>query len=176
MLSAYCETFETWFQEQGWSGSAQEYANGAEDLVFTGSDDCVGSWNLLTSKGGEIKLSHLNPEEREQFRASDGAEWEVSNRPGVLRVLSLAESQHVIRTKPDRVLSSRMVRRWKNQEGTFSAKMAKSIWCVHGFRDPDTEQLITYSQTPQSESMMLFAAVLLSCDMDQAIVDCKNAF
>eukprot|EP00959_Pyramimonas_sp_CCMP1952_P295337 6177253-Pyramimonas_sp.AAC.1 len=69
-----------------------------------------------------------------------------------------------------------MVRRWRNQEGTFSAKKAKSRWCVHGFRDPDTEQLITYSPTPQSESMMIYAAVLLSCDMGQAIVDCKNAF
>ncbi|CAK0813256.1 unnamed protein product, partial [Prorocentrum cordatum] len=53
---------------------------------------------------------------------------------------------------------------------------AKSRWCVHGFADPDTENLVTYSPTPQSEAMMLFGLVLLGHGMDQSIVDCKNAF
>ncbi|CAK0842462.1 unnamed protein product, partial [Prorocentrum cordatum] len=142
LSSAYCESFDTWFQDRGCSGTAAEYTNGSEDHAHGCSEGSVGSWNLLSSKGGEVKLGYLSPEGREQLRAPDEAEWAALNR----------------------------------QEGTFSAKKAKSRWCARGFRDPDAEKLITYSPTPQSESTRIFAMVLLSCDMDQAVVDWKNAF
>eukprot|EP00959_Pyramimonas_sp_CCMP1952_P079903 1670858-Pyramimonas_sp.AAC.1 len=32
-LSAYCESFETWFQDQGWSGISVGCTNGSQDLA-----------------------------------------------------------------------------------------------------------------------------------------------
>ncbi|CAK0803486.1 unnamed protein product, partial [Prorocentrum cordatum] len=146
--------------EHGWSGAAGGCANGAGDLVHVSSGDSVGRWSLLSSNVGEVKLSRAKPEEREQFKAFDEAEWAVLNRPGALRVLSLAEPQHAAKTKPDRAPSSRMARRWKGQGGAFSAERARSRWRARGLHDPDTEKLIAYPPSPQPESAPIFAAAL----------------
>ncbi|CAK0883382.1 unnamed protein product [Prorocentrum cordatum] len=141
-------------------GAAGGCANGAGDLVHVSSGDSVGRWSLLSSNVGEVKLSRAKPEEREQFKAFDEAEWAVLNRPGALRVLSLAEPQHAAKTKPDRAPSSRMARRWKGQGGAFSAERARSRWRARGLHDPDTEKLIAYPPSPQPESAPIFAAAL----------------
>eukprot|EP00959_Pyramimonas_sp_CCMP1952_P327336 6852926-Pyramimonas_sp.AAC.1 len=53
-----------------------------------------------------------------------------------------------------------MVRRWKPVEGTFVEPEAKSRWCVHGHKDPDSGSL----------------AVLVNFRMLGDIADVKNAF
>ena len=142
-LEGFCEALDSWFESSGWSGDIETYMNGRKDLIFEHSEDSAGQWSLLSSRGGEVKLKDLSGPELEQFRQSDEAEWGVLNKQNVLRILSKEESARVLRTRPERVLSSRMVRRWKAQEGTFSAPKAKSRWCVHGFADPDTEHIVT---------------------------------
>eukprot|EP00959_Pyramimonas_sp_CCMP1952_P104106 2176056-Pyramimonas_sp.AAC.1 len=53
-----------------------------------------------------------------------------------------------------------MVRRWKPVEGTFQEPSAKSRWCVHGHRDPDSGSL----------------QVFMNLGMLADIADVKNAF
>ena len=69
LLTACCESFESWFQEQGWSGTAFEYSNGSEDLVYTSSDESVGGCSLVTSKGGEVQLNRLTPRRESSFES-----------------------------------------------------------------------------------------------------------
>ena len=101
---------------------------------------------------------------------SDEAEWEKLNKPHIMTVLSPEQSALVRATRPERILSSRMVRRWKPQEGLNAPPTPKSRWCVRGFDDPDTGSLTTYAPTPQVESLMIFALVMLGEHMDQALL------
>ena len=95
---------------------------------------------------------------------------------GSVRVLSLQESQNARRRWADRIISSRMVRRWKPQEGTGAAPKAKSRGCVRGHQDPDTQHLSVYAPTPSCESLMAFLAVKTSLGHELQVGDLKNAF
>eukprot|EP00959_Pyramimonas_sp_CCMP1952_P040514 847230-Pyramimonas_sp.AAC.1 len=72
-----------------------------------------------------------------------------------VRVLSPSEAALIRREDPSRILSSRMVRRWKPQEGTEAKARAKSRWCVRGYADPDAENLKVYAPTPQEEAVLV---------------------
>ena len=66
---------------------------------------------------GQLVAGKCSPEEKEEFRHSDEAEWGAIVGTGSVRVLSLDESQLVRRRTPQRIISSRMVRRWTPHEG-----------------------------------------------------------
>ena len=80
---------------------------------------------------------------------------------GAVRVHIISDSQRIRRDTPERVIGSRMVRRWKRtvKNKTFS-KIAKSRWCVLGHQDPDTEVMgnESYAPTPCNEALMVFSA------------------
>ena len=78
-------------------------------------------------------------------------------------------------TMPERILSSRMVRRWKPIAGVNQFK-AKSRWCAHGHQDVDAPSLKTFSPTPTTESLHLFLTLALACDLCLQFADVKNAF
>ena len=92
-------------------------------------------------------------------------EWQAICKTKAVKVLGKETSQQVRAAYPNRIISSRMVRRWKPQEGTFAPPKAKSRWCVRGHEDEDTQSLRVYSPTPQSESMMLFLAICAMYDL-----------
>eukprot|EP00959_Pyramimonas_sp_CCMP1952_P129917 2716835-Pyramimonas_sp.AAC.1 len=100
-------------------------------------------------------MKNLTQEERAQFAESDTAEREAILSSGAVRVLSPDEARLARRRHPDRVLSSRMVRRFKPMEGVGAKAKAKSRWCVHGHQDPDGEHLSVYAPTPQTESILV---------------------
>ena len=124
----------------------------------------------------EVNLKDLTPVQVKQFEVADETEWQAILQSGAVRVVSAAEALSVRRRHPDRVLSSRMVRRLKPQEGVGTPPKAKSRWCVHGHQDPDTEHLQVYAPTPQSESTLLFLQVMVSHGFRMQIADFKNAF
>eukprot|EP00959_Pyramimonas_sp_CCMP1952_P080498 1682237-Pyramimonas_sp.AAC.1 len=60
---------------------------------------------------------------------------------GAVEVVAPSKARVISREQPDRIITSRMVRRWKPQEGTFAAPDAKSRWCAHGHKGPDSGAL-----------------------------------
>eukprot|EP00959_Pyramimonas_sp_CCMP1952_P290506 6076127-Pyramimonas_sp.AAC.1 len=60
---------------------------------------------------------------------------------GAVGVISPARARVIREQLPGRIVSSRMVRRWKPVEGAFAEPEAKSRWCVHGHKDPDSGSL-----------------------------------
>ncbi len=161
----------TWFQEQGWSGTVENYYfNGTEDFVLS-----QGKWTLLAKRGDEISLKDLSNQEKELFDASDKAEWEAILNTKAVRIIAGAEAMQVRKSQSDRIISSRMVRRRKPQPG-INAWKAKSRWCLHGHADPDTGTLVTYAPTPQAEGMSMFLQASLNLQMKIAFGDVKNAF
>lgn len=75
----------------------------------------------------------------------------------------------------ERILSSRMVRRWKGQEVTFAPPRAKSRRCVRGHQDPDPGKFETYAPTLQTETIMCFSVMLRVLKMELAVADWKHA-
>ena len=165
------EDLEQQFFSEGWSGSLDTFMRGDTSL----SRDSSGSWTFLAKRNDEISLKELSEEERKMFEASDRLEWEAILGTKAVHILTGAEAQRARAQFPERILSSRMVRRKKPQPELHSWK-AKSRWCLHGHSDPDTGTLMTYAPTPQSESIMLFLQTALNYQMKIAFADVKNAF
>ena len=154
----------------------------AEDLqLFTLEVDEDEYVSLLAApaptRGGEVSLKDLNAEERALFLASDKLEWEAILKTWAVHVLVGKEAEEARRAYPERVISSRMVRRKKPQPELHSWK-AKSRWCLHAQVDPDTGTLTTYAPTPQAESIQMFlqTSVNYGMKMKVAFGDIKNAF
>ena len=131
---------------------------------------------VMTNRGSEISLKQLDPKEREEFAASDDKEWSTIVKTGAVEVLSPSEGNAVRRSTPERIITSRMVRKWKPAEGTGARPIAKSRWCVHGYKDPDANGLQVFSPTPQTSSIMLFLQVVSSLRFLLQVGDVKNAF
>ncbi|CAE7645030.1 GIP [Symbiodinium sp. CCMP2592] len=132
------------------------------------------SCSFMATRNDEVDVKKLARNEQEMFLKSDQVEWEAILKTKAVRVASGAQAQRLRAKYPDRILSSRMVRR-KKPTGDLHQWKAKSRWCLHGHADPDTGQLITYAPTPQVESLMLFLQCGLNLGHSFAFCDVKNA-
>ena len=159
------------FESEDWSGTFFNYQNGSVDLML----DEENEWNFAAKRGDEVQLRDLAVEERKMFAGSDLAEWESILGTNAVKVLRGREAQKAREQYPSRILSSRMVRRKKPVEGLGQWK-AKSRWCIHGHKDPDTGSLSTYAPTPSGESLMLFLQSSLNLSHVFAFADVKSAF
>ena len=77
----------------------------------------------------------------------------------------------------ERIITSRMVRRWATVEGVNHDPVAKSGWCVHGHQGPDTHLLQCFAPTPLTESMMvMFLQLTADFSWEIDFADVKAAF
>ena len=75
----------------------------------------------------------------------------------------------VIREKhSERVISSRLVLRWKETDTGYKAK---ARWCVHGFKDPDIHEIERSCPTPELSSINI-----TSTTSEGTLADAERAF
>ena len=86
----------------------------------------VGATSSSSRRGAEVSLKQLFTEDRVKFAASGAKEWHTIINTGAARVLSHDESCLVRRRTPYSIISSRMVRRLRPQEGIGAPPKAKS--------------------------------------------------
>ena len=80
----------------------------------------------------------------------------------------------VIREKhSERVISSRLVLRWKE---TDTRHKAKARWCVHGFKDPDIHEIERSCPTPELSSINITLQILASTTSEGTLADGEKAF
>ena len=80
----------------------------------------------------------------------------------------------VIREKHrERVISSRLVLRWKETDIGYKAK---ARWCVHGFKDPDIHEIERSSSTPELSSINITLQILASTTSEGTLADGEKAF
>ena len=132
--------------------------------------------SFAASRSAEVSLKKLTTEERRSFAESDAKEWEAIVAPKAVRIISPTAAKRIRKYMKHRIITSRMVRRWKPQEGTGAAPLAKSRWCVHGHKDPDSGSLMVFAPTPQTVSIMAFLQLGVGMRMHFDIADVKNAF
>ena len=90
------------------------------------------------SKNGEFNLKTASPEELEGFRLSDAEEWRsILEDFKAVTVLSPQDSQNVRRDQPQRIVTSRMVRRKKPTPGVGGWK----------FKNPGGAYMVMLTQT-----------------------------
>jgi len=87
----------------------------------------------------EVRLRGLDYQEVQRFYAAMGIEWQRMLDNECVQVLSPEESQKVFDECPERVMGSRFVHTWKQEDSC--AQEAKSRWCVQGYGDPDSVAL-----------------------------------
>ena len=78
-----------------------------------------------SGRGSEVSYRQLAAEERSEFDAADLSEWNGILATGAVKVHVGKDAERIRRSHPDRIVTSRMVRRWKPQH---SRPKAKSRW------------------------------------------------
>ena len=141
------------------------------------TSDSSGSFFLkpVKSRNSEFNLKEANIEERIGFEHSDKAEWENILQLGAAKVLSPEAAREIKKHSPDRVVTSRMIRRKKPQPGVNNFKF-KSRWCIHGHVDPDTGSFKTFAPMPSSEAIIMFFQIALNLNFRISFADVQQAF
>ena len=76
----------------------------------------------------------------------------------------------VIRENRERVISSRLVLRWKETDTGYKAK------AMHGFKDPDIHEIERSCPTPGLSSINITLQILASTTSEGTLVDGEKAF
>ena len=152
---------------------------------FTVFSSCVVDPAVFASSKprgqGEVFEHEIKEEEWGAWKETDRAEWDKVTMTDAVRVLSLQESREVradleSRNQLDRILPSRMVRRWKPSEQPGAPSTRKSRWCIRGDRDPDLLSLQRYAPTLNTTSFGVLLQVAASMRYRASVGDLKNAF
>ena len=132
--------------------------------------------NRPEDKPGEVNYRKLSRDDQKRFDESDAAEWKSVLSSKAVVVLDPSAAAIIRARSPDRILSSRMVRRMKPQPGLSTPPKCKSRWCIHGHQDPDTLSLRVYAPTPHTESLYAFLHIAACGNLSLEFADVKNAF
>lgn len=92
------------------------------------------------------------------WEVEDRAEFEKIVKSGALRILSLEESRRITAQLKqdgcqDRILPSRMVRRYKPGDNPGDERKRKSRFCIRGDRDPDALYLNRFAPTVTTSNL-----------------------
>ena len=105
---------------------------------------------MAKKNSDEVRECDITPEEWAGWKIADAEEWEKVASANAVRAMSVEESRDVLEQLKqggiqDRVLPSRMVRRWKPAELPGEAPSRKSRWCIRGDKDPNLMVLERYA-------------------------------
>ena len=134
---------------------------------------CTENFYLSRRNADEVSWNHVAAKEQPQFSKAFETEWQ-----GVLdfKVATIIDSTQVdvIREKhPERVISSRLVLRWKETDTGYKAK---ARWCVHGFKDPDKHEIERSCPTSELSSINITLQILASTTSEGTLADREKAF
>ena len=152
-----------------------------EHLVFANLEPCSSEDQLtlmtkvIKPRSSEFSMKDATADDVKGFAKSDEQEWNTICGLGAVKVLSPSEASDIRKSKPHRILASRMVRRKKPTPGIGNFKY-KSRWCVLGHGDPDSGTFKTFAPMPSTECISLFFQLALCLDLVMLFADVKSAF
>ena len=127
------------------------------------------------TKNAEFNMKDASPEDKVGFQGSDSDEWKSILNLQAAKILSKEISDKIKQEHPDRIITSRMIRRKKPMPGIGAFKY-KSRWCLHGHCDPDSGSFEVFSPMPSTEAITMFFQVSLNLSLNVSFLDIKNAF
>ena len=159
-------------EEEGGSGHLQKL-----EVWATSTSTSQGGGNLSQ----EVDLSKEDDKDLEEWRMEDKSEFEKIQRSQAIQVLSSEEPRKVRATlkeegKENRILPSRMARRYKPAEQPGAPPSKKSRLCIRGDKDPDILELERFSSTVNTMNLNVMLQIAINAGMTVSIGDLKSAF
>ena len=157
---------ETW-----WKGVTTFYIKDIQEVT-----------TYLAEKKGqdEVNLKTESAQDLEEWKQADLSEWNKVTQSGA-KVLGLEESQRIRRElqeqgKGDRILPTKIARRYKPGEQPGEPATKKSTLCIRGDLDPDILELERFAPTLNTVNFNLMLQVAANENMTATVGDLKNAF
>ena len=143
-------------------------------------------WAVANASGGgnlsqEVDLSKEDEKDLEEWKVEDKSEFDKIQRSKAIEVLSPEESRKIREElrkegKEDRILPSRMARRYKPAEQPGVPPSKKSRLCIRGDKDPDILELDRFSPTVNTMNLNVMLQIAINAGMTISIGDLKSAF
>ena len=130
---------------------------------------------------GEVFPHEIADSEWPEWVIEDKAEFDKIVQSGALKVLSLEESRRVREElkkdgKLNRILPSRMVRRYKPGDAPGKPRTRKSRFCIRGDRDPDAIHLARFAPTVTTSNLQVLIQAAQNRGFRGKVGDLKSAF
>eukprot|EP00435_Cladocopium_sp_Y103_P059905 s740_g21.t1 len=130
---------------------------------------------------GEVFPHEIPDAEWPEWRKQDAEEFQKIVDSGALRILSVEESREVRKQleatgKLNRIIPSRMVRRYKPGEGPGAPRSFKSRFCIRGDKDPDILSLARFAPTVTTSNLQIIFQVAANKRFRGVVGDLKAAF
>eukprot|EP00913_Durusdinium_trenchii_P024025 g22563.t1 len=163
---------ETKAEENWWKGKTVFHIKNLKETV-----------HYLAEKKGqdEVNIAKETPQDQEEWKLSDLSEWNKVTQSGAVQVLGLEESQRVRRElkeqgQEDRILPTKIARRYKPGEQPGEPAVKKSRLCIRGDLDPDILDLERFSPTLNTVNFQVLLQIAANENMEATVGDLKNAF
>lgn len=172
--------------EDDWRGAGRVFFQ--ESCLWTGRTEfsvkegtSLENWVAAKKGQDEVDLRKESPESLEKWKVADAAEWEKMASSGAVKVLSVEESRAVrarlkAENQEDRVLPTKIARRYKPGEQPGEKPSRKSRLCIRGDLDPDVLELERFAPTVTTLNFNILLQVAANSGMSATVGDLKNAF
>ena len=129
----------------------------------------------------EVNLNTEKVEDLPEWRKEDRAEWDKVVSSGAVEVMSLEESRRIrlelrAQGQENRILPTKMARRYKPAEQPGVPPKKKSRMCIRGDLDPDALLLERFSPTLNTMAFNLLLQVAANKGFVAECADFANAF
>ena len=128
-----------------------------------------------------MHLAKESPQDQQEWKLADLSEWNKVTQSGAVKVLDLAESRKIreelkSQGQEDRILPTKIARRYKPGEQPGEPAMKKSRLCIRGDLDPDILDLERFSPTLNTVNFNVLLQIAANENMEATVGDLKNAF
>lgn len=174
------EVIDRWKERPSEKFQKEEWWTGQTTFKLIKGD--ILDSDLAEKKGqDEVDLKKESPQDLEEWKLSDLAEWNKVAGSGAVHVLPLDESRRVRKElaeegKENRILPTKIARRYKPAEQPGEPPMKKSRLCIRGDQDPDIMELERFSPTLNTTNFNLLLQLAANEHMVATVGDLKNAF
>ena len=135
---------------------------------------CQNNFYLANAtRNDELHPSKIEKHDWPLFEAAIAKEWSSILATDAVTVLKGKDAQAVRENNPQRIITSRLVLRWKP---TDEGPKAKARWCVRGFQDPDVHLIERSAPTPSLTTLQTFFQVAASLQFEAEVGDVSTAF
>ena len=129
----------------------------------------------------EVNLKKESQQDQEEWKLSDLSEWNKVTQSGAVEVLDLETSRRVRKElqdagQEDRILPTKIARRYKPGEQPGEPPTKKSRLCIRGDLDPDIMELERFSPTLNTVNFNVMLQLAANEGMKATVGDLKNAF
>ena len=178
------ECQDTWTERQRpiqrdwWTGTS------VFNLKTKATNEEIAAMEVLATekrRSDDVDMRKENPKDLEEWKVADREEWDKVTATAAVRLLSLEESRQVrlelkAQGKLNRILPTKIARRYKPAEQPGEPTTKKSRLCIRGDLDPDILSLERFSPTVNTMNLAVMMQLAANENMTAQVGDLKNAF